>query len=65
MKLTERKVLKGIHLPRTIKHTQTGYLTTLNFKNIYLYLTHNKLPSSKTFIRQVETQAEKYLLLDL
>ena len=34
------------------------------FKNIYLYLAQNKLPSSKVAVRQVETQVERYLLLD-
>ena len=34
------------------------------FKEIYLYLAYNKLPSSKVGIRKVETLAEKYILLD-
>ena len=29
------------------------------FKEIYLYLAHNKLPSSKVGIRKVEALAEK------
>ena len=34
------------------------------FKEIYLYLAHNKLPSSKVGIRKVEALVEKYILLD-
>ena len=34
------------------------------FKEIYLYLAHNKLPSSKVGIRKVEALAEKYILSD-
>ena len=34
------------------------------FKEIYLYLAHNKLPSSKVGIRKIEALAEKYILLD-
>ena len=34
------------------------------FKEIYLYLAHNKLPSSKVGIKKVELLAEKYTLLD-
>ena len=34
------------------------------FKDIYLYLAQNKLPSTKTAIQKVETLAEKYILLD-
>ena len=34
------------------------------FKDIYLYLAQNKLPSTKTTIQKVETLAEDYILLD-
>ena len=34
------------------------------FKDIYLYLAQNKLPSAKSAIRKVEALAEKYILLD-
>ena len=47
-----------------IKEIQAGYLNNLYFKEIYLYLAHNKLPSSKVGIRKVEALAEKYILLD-
>ena len=47
-----------------MKEIQTGYLNSLYFKDIYLYLSHNILPSSKVGIRRVETLAEKYILLD-
>ena len=43
---------------------QAGYLNSLYFKEIYLYLAHNKLPSSKVGIRKVEALVEKYILLD-
>ena len=47
-----------------IKEIQAGYLNSLYFKEIYLYLAHNKLPSSKVGIRKVEPLAEKYILLN-
>ena len=47
-----------------MKEIQAGYLNSLYFKEIYLYLAHNKLPSSKVGIRKVEALAEKYILLD-
>ena len=34
------------------------------FKDIYLYLAQNKLPSSKEGIWKIEALAEKYVLLD-
>ena len=53
-----------MHLSVTIKEIQAEYSNSLHFKEIYLYLTHNKLPSSKVGIRKVEALAEKYILLD-
>ena len=64
LKVIQRKVLKGTHLPVEIKEMQAGYLTSSHFKDIYLYLSQNQLPTSKTAIRKVETLAERYILLD-
>ena len=50
LKIMQRKVLKGTHLPGTIKGIQAGYLNSPYFKDIYLYLSQNKLPSSKSAI---------------
>ena len=36
-----------MHLLMTIKEIQAGYLSSLYFKDIYLYLAHNRLPSKK------------------
>ena len=57
-------MFKGTHLPVTIKEIQAGYLVSPYFKDIYLYLAQNKLPSTKTKIQKVEVLAEKYILLD-
>ena len=37
-KIIQRKLMKGTHLPVTIKEIQAGYLNSLYFKAIYLYL---------------------------
>ena len=60
----KRKVLKGTHLPLTIKETQAGYLTSPFFKDLYRYLAQNKLPNKKSAICKVEALSEKYILLD-
>ena len=62
--MIQRKVLKGNHLVVEIKEIQAGYLHSSYFKDIYLYLSQNKLPSSKVVIRKIEALAEKYILLD-
>ena len=60
----QRKALKGTHLPVESKEIQAGHLYGPYFKDLYLYLSQNKLPSSKFVIRKLETLSEKYVLLD-
>ena len=50
---------KGTHLPVMIKDIQEGYLVSSYFKDIYLYLAQNKLPSPKSATRKIEVLAEK------
>ena len=64
LEVIKRKVLKGTHLPLTIKEIQSGYLSSLYFKDIYIYLAHNRLPSKKIAMQRVELLAEKYIMLD-
>ena len=53
--IIKRKVLKGMPLPLTIKEIQAGYLTSPYFKDLYLFLSQNKLPSKRSAIKKVET----------
>ena len=64
LEVIQRKVLKGTYLPIKIKEIKAGYLCSPYFKDLYLYLPQNKLPSSKPAIRKIETLAEKYVTLD-
>ena len=64
LKIIQQKVLKGTHLSIMIKDIQAGYLTSSYFKDIYLYVAQNKLPSTKSAIRKIEALVEKYILLD-
>ena len=64
LEVIRKKVLKGTHLPLTIKEIQAGYLSRLYFKDIYLYLAHNRLPVEKAAIKRVEVLAERYIILD-
>ena len=54
-----------MHLPITVKEIQAGYLTSPYFKNLYLCLAQNKLPSKRSSICKIETLAERCILLDL
>ena len=64
LEVIQRKVLKGTHLLVAIKEMQAGYLHRSHFRDIFLYFSQNKLPSSKVAIKRVEVLAEKYILLD-
>ena len=64
LKVIQRKVLKGTYLPVTVEEIQAGYLVRSHFKDIYLYLAQNKLPTTKIEIKKVEMLAERYILLD-
>ena len=62
--IIQRKVLKGTHLLVEIKEIQAGYLHSPYFKDIYQYLSQNKLPHSKLAIKKLEALSERYILLD-
>ena len=62
--IIKRKVLKGTHLPLMIKEIQAGYLSSPYFKDLYLFLSQNKLPSKRLSIKKVETLAKSFVLLD-
>ena len=62
--IIERKVQEGAHLPLTIKEIQAGYLSSPYFKDLYLFLSQNKLPSKRSSVKKVETLAENFILLD-
>ena len=64
LEIIKRKVAKGMHLPLMVKEIQAGYLTSPYFKDLYLYLAQNKLPSKKSAICKVEALVEKFILLD-
>ena len=64
LEVMQSKVLKGTHLPMEVKEIQAGYMCSPYFKDLYLYLSQNKLPSLKSAIRKFETLAERYVLLD-
>ena len=64
LQIIQRKVLKGTHLPIEVKEIQTGYLHSPYFKDIYQYLSQNKLPHSKTAIKKLKALSERYILLD-
>ena len=62
--IIKRKVLKGTHLPLTIKEIQAGYLSSSFFKDLYKYLAQNVMPHKRHARHKVEALAESFMLLD-
>ena len=62
--IIKRKVLKGMHLPLTIKEIQAGYLTSSFFKDLYRYLAQNMMPHIRHARHKVEALVESFILLD-
>ena len=60
LEFIQRKVLKGTHLAVKIKEIQAGYLHNSYFKDLYLYLSQNKLSSSKVAIKRIDTCRKIY-----
>ena len=64
LEIIRKRKLKGTHLPLIMKEIQARYLNSLYFKDIYLYLAQNRLPSKKAAMKRVEILPEQYMLLD-
>ena len=62
--IIKRKVLKGTHLPCTIKEIQVGNLTSSFFKDLYRYLAQNMMPHKRHTRHKVEALTESFILLD-
>ena len=62
--IIKRTVLKGTHLPLTIKEIQAGYLSSPYFKDLYLFSLQNKLPSKRSSVKKIEMLPENFILLD-
>ena len=63
LNVIKRKVLKGTHVPITIKEIQAGYLNSPFSKDLYRYLTQNIMPSKSHARHKEETLAESFILL--
>ena len=53
LEVTQRNLLKGTHLPMEIKEIQAAYLCSPYFKDMYLYLSQNKIPSLKFSYQEI------------
>lgn len=59
-----RKVLRHSNFPDSLKDIQSAYLSSPHFRDIYLYLRQNKLPTSKRKVSKLNIISDQYMVLD-
>ena len=64
VKQVQQKLLRKIHFPTTLKDMQAAYLNSPYFKDIYVYLNQNKVPTQARRIARVNAVAYNYFILD-
>ena len=50
--IIKRRVLKGTHLPLTIKEIQAGYLTSPYFKDLYFFFVPEQITQQKNSYKE-------------
>ena len=50
--IIKRKVLKGTHLPLTVKEIQAGYLTSPYFKDLFLFSVPEQITQQKIHYKE-------------
>ena len=64
LKDVQKKVLRQVHLPLSMKDMEGAYLASPYFKDIYVYLAQNRVPSQSRRAQRVNASAFGYLLID-
>ena len=59
-----KKVLKDKNLCVDLRDLKVAYLTSPHFRDIYLYLLQNGMPSRKGAAKRLDQNARNYLILD-
>ena len=59
-----KKVLRDTKLSMNLRDLKAAYLTSPHFRDIYLNLTHNKVPLGKEAAKRLEQNARSYMILD-
>ena len=64
VKQVHQKLLRQLHFPTTMKDMQAAYLSSPFFKDIYVYLSQNKVPVQMRRLARVNACAYNYFLID-
>ena len=64
IKHINRKFLRDINLPGSLKDLKAACLTSPHFGDIYLHLLQNKVPLNRIISKRLNSNALNYMLLD-
>ena len=64
LKQINTRILRGTHLVNDLRDLRAAYLTSPQFRDIYLYLRQNKVPLNQMAARRIEVNSRHYMLLD-
>ena len=59
-----QKVLRNIYIPGSFRDLEAACADSPHFRDIYIYLQQNRVPSNKTLAKRMEIQVNNYLLID-
>ena len=60
----QKKVLRKVHFPVTMKDMQAAYLKSPFFRDIFIYLAQNKVPTQMRRLQRINACAYNYILMD-
>ena len=64
VKQINTRILCGTHLPGDLKDLKAAYLSSPHFRDLYLFLTQNKMPLNKSSAKRLEINSRNYMILD-
>ena len=64
LKQINTRILRSTHLVNDLHDLKATYLTSLHFRDIYIYLNQNKVPLNRLAARRIEINSCNYMLLD-
>ena len=64
VKQINTRILRGTHLPGDLKDLKAAYLSSPHFRDLYLFLTQNRMPLNKSSAKRLEINSRNYMILD-
>ena len=64
LKQIRTRILRSTHLVNDLRDLKAAYLTSLHFRDIYIYLNQNKVPLNRLAGHRIEINSHNYMLLD-